>query len=77
MKAPLRQLFGWVLWLALVAAVSPVIRVLNDWFSVQPAEVVAIALAVSSFAFIPVWFFGLRRLWRWADAPRQQQGEGA
>ncbi|CAN7477301.1 hypothetical protein LJR232_003101 [Aquipseudomonas alcaligenes] len=77
MKAPLRALFGWLIWLALVVAIGPIVRVVIDWFAVQPAEVISIALALASMAFMPVWFFGLRRLWRWADAPRQQQGEGA
>jgi len=77
MKAPLRQLFGWVLWLALVAAIGPIVRVMVDWFGAQTAEVISIVLALATMLFLPLWFLGLRRFWRWADATRRKPGEGA
>lgn len=77
MKAPTRFLFGWVIYIALFMAINPVLAYVFAVVSEQP---MLLTIASATFALVALWasfFLFLRRFWRWADAPRQQQGEGA
>lgn len=73
MKAPLRFAFGWVLYVALFSAVAPVVRAALGLFEGAPIAL-AVSLAAALVAFIALWWFVLRALWRWCDAPRKRLG---
>ncbi|WP_435606324.1 hypothetical protein [Pseudomonas knackmussii] len=70
MKAPLRFAFGWVVYVAILCAVSPALRAVLDFFDGAPLDL-AISLVAALVAFISLWWFVLRAFWRWCDAPRK------
>lgn len=70
MKAPLRFLFGWVIYIAIYAATFPVCRAIEAAISVTPIVVSIVAAIVAMVFFALLMFFGMRRLFRWCDAPR-------
>lgn len=70
MKAPLRFAFGWVLYLAIFAAINLPMVVMWQAVKAQPLHI-SITSAVVALALF-IWFFAtqLARLWAWCDAPR-------
>ena len=71
MKAPLRFAFGWVLYLAIFAAINLPMAVMWDSIKAQPLHVSLTAAVIALALFI--WFFAtqLVRFWAWCDATRK------
>ncbi|MCY1287094.1 hypothetical protein D9M68_880120 [compost metagenome] len=71
MRPPFRFLFGWVIYIALLAAINPVVVAIIETFKEQPliAPVITALVGVGMFA----WGYErvLRRLWSWCDRPRK------
>lgn len=71
MKAPLRSVFGWVIYLAIFAALNYPMAVIWRAVQVQPLWL-PLASAVVALALFGVLFVAvIYRFWSWCDAPRQ------
>lgn len=70
MKAPLRFMFGWVIYLGIFAGINYPMAVIWQAVKAQPLHV-SITSAVVALALF-IWFFAtqLSRFWDWNDAPR-------
>ncbi|KSW21548.1 MULTISPECIES: hypothetical protein [Pseudomonas] len=75
MKAPLRFAFGWVVYLAITAALTPILKALVDVFQLMPIWLVVVILVASLVAFLATFFLFLRRFWSWCDQPRKATRE--
>ena len=71
MKAPLRFAFGWVLYVAILCAVSPAVRAVREFLEPYPLDSVIVVVA-AAFAFFALWWFVLRSFWSWCDRPRKE-----
>jgi uncharacterized membrane-anchored protein len=70
MKAPLRFAFGWVLYLAILMGINPIMKLIWHTAHQQPL-VVTLATAFVGLALLIALYFGaLRRFWQWCDEPR-------
>lgn len=75
MKPPFRAVFLWVLYVALFAAVHPVVRVIGQAIQDEPV-VFPIITAVGAVALLVGFYFvALRRFWSWCDQPRKTTRE--
>jgi len=74
MKAPLRYAFGWVVYVAMLIAVAPVVRAFFVFLELFPVEG-SISIVAALAAFIAVWWLLLRRFWSWCDQPRKATRE--
>lgn len=70
MKAPLRYLFGWVIFVAIYAAIVPVCNVINTAVRQMPLAVPIAAAIVALCVMAACFFIVLRPFWRWCDEPR-------
>lgn len=69
MKAPLRFVFGWVLYLGLFMAINPIIIYVIALFGEN--IVAGVITATLALVVLIVMFFNfLQPFWRWADKPR-------
>lgn len=75
MKAPLRYAFGWVLYLAIFAAVNPVALAIWRAVQVQPVIVPVVTAIVGVVLLIWFHFRYLQHFWSWCDKPRQKPNE--
>lgn len=69
MKAPLRLVFGWVLYVALFMAISPAVRACIAFAEQFPLDGVVTAMA-ALVALIGIYLIVGRRFYRWLDEPR-------
>lgn len=65
-RAPLRFLFGWVIYVALWCAVFPVVSAAFD-LAVMFPSVAMVAAVVAGVLLILIVHFGFRSFWRWID----------
>ncbi|WP_430318741.1 hypothetical protein [Pseudomonas nitroreducens] len=75
MKAPLRFAFGWVLYLAIVAATNPIIAAIWKAFQEQPLLVPIITAVGGVALLVGLYFVALRPFWSWCDQPRKPNRE--
>lgn len=75
MKAPLRYAFGWVVFLAITAVLTPILNALVDAFQFMPIWLVVVILTASLVVFLAMFFLFLRRFWSWCDQPRKTTRE--
>lgn len=70
MKAPLRFMFGWVIYLFIFAAINYPMAVIWEAVKAQPVHVSLTAGVAALVLFI--WFFAtqLVHFWAWCDATR-------
>lgn len=68
-RAPLRFLFGWIVYVALWHGVWPAVYVAYRTIVDNPLAG-TIALTIGGLLFIPVYVFVLTPFWRWSDKPR-------
>ena len=75
MKAPLRVAFGWVLYVAIFAAINPITVLLFDVVVDQPLSLTihAALIAIAIFIFFHVAF--LDRFWLWCDNGSSRQAK--
>lgn len=71
-RAPLRFLFGWVVYVALWCAVMPVVRAAFAFAAMFPAVGMVSAL-VAGVLLIALVHFGFRSFWRWNDRAVHKQ----
>lgn len=72
MKAPLRYAFGWVLFVAIFAALNPIVNAIFQALRHQPLAVSLISATLALVAFLALFFLFLGRFYRWLDAPDPQ-----
>lgn len=72
MKAPLRFAFGWVLFVAIFAALNPIVNAIFEVLRSQPLAVLIITAAFALVALIAFFFLFLGRFYNWLDKPRPQ-----
>lgn len=76
MKAPLRYAFGWVLFVAIFAALNPIVSAIFDALAHQALVVSVITVALSLVAFTALFFLFLSRFYGWLDSPRLRVSPG-
>lgn len=69
MKAPLRFAFGWVLFVAIFAALNPIVNAIFDALTHQPLGVPIISAALALLVFIALFFLFFIRFFNWLDKP--------
>lgn len=69
MKAPLRFAFGWVLFVAIFAALNPIVNAIFDALTHQSLVVQVISAALALMVFIALFFLFLSRFFNWLDKP--------
>lgn len=75
MKAPLRFLLGWVVFIALFATLTPIVAAIFEFCAAFP--VLAMVVAVCALvAFLALFFAFFRRFVRWLDEPRRARSDG-
>lgn len=77
MKAPLRFAFGWVIYVALFAAVNPVVRAIADAICEQPLLVPVITALVGMVLLALLIRGVLDPFWHWCDSPRKRAVSGS
>jgi cell division protein FtsX len=71
-KAPLRYAFGWVLFVAIFAALNPIVNSIFQALREQPLAVPVITAALALVVFITLFFLFLGRFYHWLDSPSPQ-----
>lgn len=71
MKAPLRFMLGWLIWLMIFLAINYPMSVI--WLAVQsqPWWLSVVAAWVALVLFAVLFVVCLRRFWSWCDATRK------
>lgn len=75
MKAPLRFAFGWVVFVAIFASLTPVLNAIAGALQILPLWLVVVILTCSLLVFLVVFFLFLRRFFTWCDQPRKTTRE--
>ncbi|RTC46922.1 hypothetical protein EJ800_22880 [Pseudomonas aeruginosa] len=75
MKAPLRFLLGWVVFIALFAMLTPIVAAIFEFCAAFPALAMVVAVC-ALVAFLALFFVFFRRFVRWLDEPRRARSDG-
>lgn len=70
MKAPLRFMFGWVIYLGIFAAINYPMAVIWQSFDSQPLWLPVASAIIALIGFGVFFWFVVSRFWSWCDAPR-------
>lgn len=71
MKAPLRFALGWVIYVAIFAAIHPVVLAIQPLVFQNPVASV-VTMTISFVVLIAMFFYFGRRFFRWIDQPRRR-----
>lgn len=74
MKAPLRFLLGWVVFIALFAMLTPIVAAIFEFCAALPVLAMVTAV-VSLVVFLALFFAFFRRFVCWLDEPRRGASE--
>ena len=75
MKAPLRFAFGWVIFVAIFASLTPILHAIATALQVLPVWLVVVIMTSSLLVFLVFFFLFVRRFFTWCDQPRKTTRE--